>query len=975
MRTILFPGVLAPRQRWLLGCLGFGLALVIVVANSLPAAAQEAQKGPPPKPQEVFQQVRLLITEGKYDLAAVFLQAFVDSPRTDDDVFELEKRYGTTTFVQLRTIPKWSDDIKTEKQARANTEIIVKWATEAIDKVLKNPTRVQKYIRNLGATYEERQYAEVELRRTSDFAVPFMAESFRKNLDPKISAAILGTIPTQDHASVAAWLAALDGLTPEQQFTVIAAIVSRPDVLLLLNKAQTDFVPYLLWVAGSPSSPPAFRTFATEQLRILLPGARKLPPEAVLVVAARVYAEQRAVYADAAVNPDGRPTTVPVWIWTSADEKLVKQPVVPASQADEYFGLRYARWALEIRPDYEPAQVLVITIATERAMDRGKFGDLARTDPAVYQMLATAPTTVLTDLLARALVEKRTGLTLALTQAIGDRAEKAPASAPDGKLSLLARGLDYPDPRVQLAAAHALLRAAVPVDPSLKIRVIEVLRRAAAADPGVPSGAKGQALVTDPNRQRADASGALLRGLGYDVELFANGRDLLRRVARASDFDLILIDHHVPNPELPDLMAQLQANVNTARRPIMVVASTDNPIPPSLDQLLLRVAVLIAATESDPIVMPTPFVPNLRQPPETRDSERAAVQTQRDNIFRSTAQVRIDRLQRVVDTAGLALTSDQTFQLQLRIEQVTYAALAAEYPLTAESAPRTFEHVAQLQKQLRTQPSVPAYTRRLGIDHLMKVIERLEIDVAKVKYSQDRYDALQSRVDAEALGLVVQSPRDPFIEARVARLVRSIPGVRVIPEPYSRAWFEADVNAAFADPADRPRDPIEKKAAAKLAVGLLAKMATGEIPGFDVKSAAPELIAALRVDDLTDPALQGAARLPSAEAQQALITLALTVGRPLPFRIRAADAAIRHVQANGKLTPDSLAGPIATQSGAEPDPELRGKFGVLKGLLVPAPADYLNSLKTYSPPLIPPAAPMPKDGVVPPAGKPEEPKS
>ena len=44
-----------------------------------------------------------------------------------------------------------------------------------------------------------------------------------------------------------------------------------------------------------------------------------------------------------------------------ADLALGGRPLVPYaathSQAEEYLGLRYARWALELDPSYEPAQV------------------------------------------------------------------------------------------------------------------------------------------------------------------------------------------------------------------------------------------------------------------------------------------------------------------------------------------------------------------------------------------------------------------------------------------------------------------------------------------------------------------------------------------------------------------------------------------------------------------------------------------
>ena len=187
-------------------------------------------------------------------------------------------------------------------------------------------------------------------------------------------------------------------------------------------------------------------------------------------------------------------------------------------------------------------------------MERGKFGDLARTDATVYRMLADAPAGVLNDLLDRAYAEKRTALVLALVQALGDRADRAAAASAPNRPSRFERGLDYPDPRVQFAAANALLRSPVPIDGRVRGRVLDVLKRAAAADPGVPGGAKGQALLADPDRRRSQDTAVMLRQIGYDVEVFGTGRDLLRRVARASDFDLVVIDRHVPNPELRDLV-------------------------------------------------------------------------------------------------------------------------------------------------------------------------------------------------------------------------------------------------------------------------------------------------------------------------------------------------------------------------------------------------------------------------------------
>jgi hypothetical protein len=58
--------------------------------------------------------------------------------------------------------------------------------------------------------------------------------------------------------------------------------------------------------------------------------------------------------------------------------------------------------------------------------------------------------------------------------------------------------------------------------------------------------------------------------------------------------------------------------------------------------------------------------------------------------------------------------------------------------------------------------------------------------------------------------------------------------VRVIPEMFARATLAAELEAAQAKPGQAPRDPAAKKADQRLAVELLSRMATGEIPGYEV---------------------------------------------------------------------------------------------------------------------------------------------
>jgi CheY-like chemotaxis protein len=594
-------------------------------------------------------------------------------------------------------------------------------------------------------------------------------------------------------------------------------------------------------------------------------------------------------------------------------------------------------------------------------VERVKFGPLAVSEPAVYRLLAEAPSALLNDLLARGLNEKRTPLVLAMVEVLGARADRQAATPPAGptpRPSLLVRALSYPDQSVQFHAATALLRSPVAVPLEVKPRIVDILRRAAATDPLAPGEAKGTVLLADPAPVRADNNSLLLRGLGFNVEQFVTGRDLLRRVSKASDFDLIFIDHHTATPELIDLVSQLDSLPQAARRPVVVIASADKPRVPTFDQLLVRMSALIAATENDVVAVPAAFVPSPLNTPEEQAELRRQSQERRDAAFRSAAAARTARLQRVLDTLRLALAEEQQRLMDLRIQLIVYSVLGAEFPISPQSAPQTVLELGRLRRQIALQPPSPAYGKGIPSADLMKFIERMELDVAKVKAAQQKYDFLRSHVDSAALGLAVETFRDPVLEARLAKTLTNYPKVRIIPEPYSRTDLVPALGSVFADPMMRPRDPAVKQAEAKQAVSYLRRMALGDLPGYNLAPAAPELRAALNNPDpdVVSAALDAVERSKTAEAQEALIRVALkdVRDRPLAVRNKAADAAVRHVRAHGKAVPATLVDQVKDQAGTEPDAELRGKLLTLKGMLDFKSGEFVDQLKAYTPPILPP---------------------
>src|SRR5262249_10920181 len=156
-----------------------------------------------------------------------------------------------------------------------------------------------------------------------------------------------------------------------------------------------DFTPHLWRVLSRDPKevPQNLRDQAVALLNRLFPGikADARRPEVELTALAKKFYDHKARYIGAKTNPDGSPSLVTVWVWAPARMKVNRLPDVPIGQAEEFYGLRYARWALESKPDYEPAQSLVLSLAAERAIERAKFGHLAATEPTVYRLLADAP--------------------------------------------------------------------------------------------------------------------------------------------------------------------------------------------------------------------------------------------------------------------------------------------------------------------------------------------------------------------------------------------------------------------------------------------------------------------------------------------------------------------------------------------------------------------------------------------------------
>jgi CheY-like chemotaxis protein len=504
-----------------------------------------------------------------------------------------------SAFLRLRNVRKWSDDPKVNEQALKDVEDIIGRVSSAQKKVLTDPDRINRFIKNLNASEEERDYAVQQLYRSGAAAVPYLVDALRE-ADAETRVNLLYALKRLGPDAVPPILAALDIPDPALQVELIDAVEDRArteqvfdraqkrtvtrttsDLRQLRQRAETDPAPY--WWPLTHSSAEAVRRKAVEALAQLLdtPPSKLPPAKLALTREAERYYKHQVRFLD--------PGNVTVWRW---DGKHVVAgwpgvPTVSTSRAEQYYGLRFARQALAIDPNYEPAQVLFLSLALEKGEERaGLDQPLGKAAPEVQDLLATVNPSLVTAVLDRALTDKNLPVIVGAVRALGDLAEtRAVLPTTATGESGLVRALYFPDRRIQMAAADTFLRLPRPPsirggsqevrfpDPVTRARIVEILRRMVAAE--APAKGRPKVIIGQEKEDFTTQAGHALAAAGFDAVPEHTGRAVLQRLNEAADIDLIMIDANLPDPGLASLLGQLRSDVNTGLLPVVVLVSPD----------------------------------------------------------------------------------------------------------------------------------------------------------------------------------------------------------------------------------------------------------------------------------------------------------------------------------------------------------------------------------------------------------------
>jgi CheY-like chemotaxis protein len=952
---------------------------------------------------EFWRAAQFEIRTGSYERAAERIKGLLDLNPEDKALLDLVDRPppgtpgGMAQFLRLRNIPRWyppdpKGGDKRNEEAKANVETLITKISTAVERELSNPDRIRRYANALSGPPEESAFALKELRRSGKAVPPVVTAMLADKLPDTVRAGILRAIPQLGADTVPGFIAYLPHADATVQVELIDALRAREDFRSLILQADTDPVPTFWYLYGKAEVTDQVKTRARDAIAAATlrdPTAEKDPE---LRTAAGQLTEIASKFYEGTANLPKLPTDAAgqpghyVWVW---DGRTLKEVPMTRGDATEHYGLKYARWALDLQPDYAKAQRVFLGTAIEHLARRTGSGRMLAKAPELYAALATAPFELLADLLEEAMRDKKTPVVLAVVRVVGERiegrvarpgAKPGPkAGTPDGspRAGLLVRALDYPDPRVQFAAADTLLRVPGPAAHGRNAQIVKILAAALAAYP--EEGAKQKALIGDPDAVRAEGVAALLQHVGFDVEVVRTGRQLMRRLQEKADVDLVLLDRHIPDPLLPDLLPQIRADRGARTLPVLVVASSEGITPVNLLTALARLASVVAFED----LVENPY---LETPPA--DDKRTVVERvqhspeEMHRLLTGRHKAQVARMRDVIEKAGFTLTPEmsdrieyfslQTFSPELinafarqLLDQERIVLRRLVPPLVLEELGESPNAV--LKPRIRSE-ELPSTAQAARIVNLMKLTAGYEAALPS-----DRLPAFNKLWDTfwdpAAPKLPPMAPvRNPDVEMRLARVTSPYKNVRVIPAVFTEAGFKDDL-AQATDPKAPLMSPEEKKENAKAALGWLRKMAVGEIPGYDVTPALAALRFALFYDELAPQAIDALARVPSKDAQLDLANLAVAPERPVPIRTQAAAALVEHVQKYGKFVTGPQTDAIVTATGATEDGELKARLLAAQGVLKADPKATGDRLKGYVPRL--PEAPK---GEAPPPKEKEEPK-
>lgn len=553
----------------------------------------------PGTPEEMFDAIVLLVDLARFDIAGGYLRQFNAGNPSDALLQTLRDKHGTATFVRLTRIPALRNDALP----------LLDRLNAASRKQAEDPAYIDGLMDRLNGTPLDRELAVRELRNAGERAVPQILQRLATTKSDSERDQLILALTRMGQPVVPAVTAAIDS----------SNAVVRDGCIKVVELLEAESAVPKLWpLAVGPNIEAGTRDGARKAIARIRFGDRSRVDRlsdslAVEELRRRVVQLLSSVTTapDEAAAP-GVEDSLTVWTWNNDEQTLTSRDVT----RNEYVMSQATRSATDMfQIDPERAQIQTLYLLTMLATEVQRVGwdeVLTAETSLPMQMAVASGVETLQSVLEQAMAMGRTDAVWAALQGLSALASPELVRGQGGQSSPVFKALNFPDPRVQFAAAVALLRS----DPSLKFpqgsRVVEVLRRS------LRDSDAARAVIIHPDKAESATLTAYLTTQGFDPIVTATGREGFLQAAEQAGTQLVVVHANVSNWTLTQTLANLRADSRTAFLPIVVygpdnvrgatarlIARTGNAVfvgeSPAADSFWMQALPLLQQRQTPPI--------------------------------------------------------------------------------------------------------------------------------------------------------------------------------------------------------------------------------------------------------------------------------------------------------------------------------------------------------------------------------------
>lgn len=515
---------------------------------------------------ELWNAVFAELETGEYDRAGMWLTRFwetwlKDAPdEREKFLLDIYDREGLLPFLRLANHPQLDKVvIKDEKTGEAVpvSRALLQQLNQALQKRLGDEKILQFYVERLKGRPGERRYAMAQLVLAGERAVPYLVQVLTDPEQKEVHGNVVTVLRYMRGNAVAPLLTVLaDAPAPALRATALG---------IALEERDSRMIPYLWFAQANPKETPTMREQARRALASLLhrplPALSSEQPAFVLgdwrlelLRVADDYYHRRAEL------PPGE--NLVWWRWEPG-KGLVPQTLT-RREYQVVAGTYWLRKILDLQPDYRPAQVLLVSLLLEHALEVGGWDKpLTATSPQLIQQLTVLDPRIIEEALGQALTQRKTATAFAALQVLAQIRDARLVHSTNGDVPALVRALYYPDPRVQWLAANTILNTPLPSPFRGSSRVVEILGRA------VASKDTKRVVLAFSDGTEARQVAERFRALGYEPALVPSGGTLLREVAK-QDADFLVLDMRLADLPLDYVISLLRQSPEAGSVPVLL---------------------------------------------------------------------------------------------------------------------------------------------------------------------------------------------------------------------------------------------------------------------------------------------------------------------------------------------------------------------------------------------------------------------